>query len=209
MQIQSSVSGLYRSQATPAKTAVKAANTQSKENFFSHFSGPDDVKADHDSYGTLYYESASPVIRLQAQYDRWKAQLPQQEAANLPDSTGLTEENIAYLKEHYSGELTWMEREDALNVMQEMGIISGPQKFSAHSGSDDWFCLRLGDDAQCEAELNRMYNRMSQHSPLERDWNVLFEGKPIASFLTIDDILEWAKGLPEETLDPLRCRVNL
>lgn len=206
MQILSFAPGIYKPQTAPAKSAGKS-NSRSREDFFSHFSGPDDITVRRDSYGTLVYESLSPYVRLMQQYDRWKAQLPEEEAAALPDSTGLTEENIAYLKDRYSGELTWMEREDALNTMKQMGIINDQQKFSAH-GSGGWVCFAVGSEAQREAEMEKLRQHVHRHDPMERDWNVLFEGTPISGFCTIDDILRWVAQLSETTADPLRCKVD-
>jgi len=201
-----------RSQMTGTAKAASKNKAPEKEDFSSHFSSPDDVTAGRDSKGRVYYQSASPYIRLMEQYDRWKAQLPEQEAAALPDSTGLTEDNIAYLKDRYSGELTWMEREDALDTMVKMGIINNQQKFSAHGGSlsslaAGSFAIAGGTEpieVNLDAEIQNDFNR---YDPLERDWNVLFEDTPIVGFSTIDDILRWVKSLSETTADPLRCRV--
>lgn len=206
MQILSFTPGMYRPQTAPVKSAGKSSS-QSKEDFSSHFSSPDDITVRRDSYGTLVYESLSPYVRLMQQYDRWKAQLPEEEAAALPDSTGLTEENIAYLRDRYSGELTWMEREDALNTMKQMGIINDQQKFSAHN-SGGWVCLAVGSEAQREAEMEKLRQHVHRYDPLERDWNVLLGDTLISGFRTIDDILSWVERLSETTVDPLRCKVD-
>ena len=209
MQITSMDLSMYR----PGPTSIGTGTRNSgKEDFSSHFSSPDDIIVGRDSYGTIFYQMASPYIRLMEQYDRWKAQLPEQEAAVLPDSTGLTEENIAYLKDRYSGELTWMEREDALDTMVKMGIINNQQKFSAHGGSlsplaAGSFAIAGGTEP-IEIKAVEMPNDVNDYDPLERDWNVLFKGKPIAGFLTIDDILDWAKDLPDDSWDPLRMRIE-
>lgn len=209
MQVSSFIPGFYQAQTALLKSAMKSIS-KSKEDFSSHFSGPNDVTVGHDSYGTLFCASATPYVRLMEQYDRWKAQLPEKEAAALPDSTGLTEENIAYLKGRYSGELTWMEREDALNTMKQMGIINDQQKFSAHNSSEGgWVCLAVGDEAQREAEMEKLRQHFHRHDPLERDWNVLLADTPVSGFRTIDDILRWVEQLPETMADPLRCRVGL
>lgn len=180
------------------------AKSNSKEDFSSHFSGPDDVKVGRDMYGTLYYQSASPFVRLMEQYDRYLAQRTGQ--YELPGSTGLTEENIAYLKERFSGELTWMEREEALDTLVQMGIISNVQRFTAHQ--DGFFSHVKGTFEEQQAELRRQREHSEKHDPLERDWNVLFEGTPVAKFNSIDDILKWVDELPEIQADPLNCRIS-
>lgn len=206
MQVSSFIPGFYQAQTALLKSAMKSIS-KSKEDFSSHFSSPDDITVRRDSYGTLVYESLSPYVRLMQQYDRWKAQLPEEEAAALPDSTGLTEENIAYLRDRYSGELTWMEREDALNTMKQMGIINDQQKFSAHN-SGGWVCLAVGSEAQREAEMEKLRQHVHRYDPLERDWNVLLGDTLISGFRTIDDILSWVERLSETTVDPLRCKVD-
>lgn len=209
MQIPSFIPGLYRAQTALIKSAMKSIS-KSKEDFSSHFSSPDDITVRRDSYGTLVYESLSPYVRLMQQYDRWKAQLPEEEAAALPDSTGLTEENIAYLKDRYSGELTWMEREDALNTMKQMGIINDQQKFMAHNSNNvALVSFKVGSgEAMQGAELEKFLQYANRHDPLERDWNVLLEDTPVSGFRTIDDILSWVDQLSETTVDPLRCKVE-
>lgn len=206
MQVSSFIPGFYQAQTALLKSAMKSIS-KSKEDFSSHFSSPDDITVRRDSYGTLVYESLSPYVRLMQQYDRWKAQLPEEEAAALPDFTGLTEENIAYLRDRYSGELTWMEREDALNTMKQMGIINDQQKFSAHN-SGGWVCLAVGSEAQREAEMEKLRQHVHRYDPLERDWNVLLGDTLISGFRTIDDILSWVERLSETTVDPLRCKVD-
>lgn len=206
MQVSSFIPGFYQAQTALLKSAMKSIS-KSKEDFSSHFSSPDDITVRRDSYGTLVYESLSPYVRLMQQYDRWKAQLPEEEAAALPDSTGLTEENIAYLRDRYSGELTWMEREDALNTMKQMGIINDQQKFSAHN-SGGWVCLAVGSEAQREAEMEKLRQHVHRYDPLERDWNVLLGDTLISGFRTIDDVLSWVERLSETTVDPLRCKVD-
>ena len=208
MQISSFVPGFYSAQTALIKSAMKSIS-KSKEDFSSHFSGPNDVTVNRDGHGGIFYASATPYVRLMEQYDRWKAQLPEEEAAALPDSVGLTEENIAYLKDRYSGELTWMEREDALNTMKQMGIINDQQKFSAHNSSKGgWVCLAVGNEAQREAEMEKLRQHFHRHDSMERDWNVLLEDTPVSGFRTIDDILSWVDQLSETTVDPLRCKVE-
>lgn len=176
-----------------------------KEDFLSHFSSPDDVKPYYDSYGSLYYQLSDPSSRLSGQWSRWRDQLGEDPDADLPSTAGWTEENVAYLKNRYASDgLTWVEREDALKTMQKLGMISGPQFFDAHR--EDLPLLNIKTEADF-AELRRRSG--GDLAPTERDWNVLFKNTPIASFSSIDDILNWAKALPEETGDPLRCRLDV
>ena len=190
-----------RSQMTGSKTAG-TDKAPAKNDFLSHFSSPDDIQTGRDSYGTVYYQTASPSIRLSEQWQRWREQLGDDPDANLPNSTGWTEENIEYLKNRYSSdELSWVEREDALNTMKKLGMISGPQSFSAHTQSRPMLNLKT------EADFQELLKRSG--SSQERNWNVLFEDTPISGFFSIENILKWAKELPDDTYDPLRGRFDM
>ena len=202
MQITSIDLSMYRPGLTPIGAGTRNSG---KEDFSSHFSGPDDVKFGYDIYGTPYYETTSPFMRLLEQYDRYRAQRAEQ--YDLPDSYGRTEENLAWLKERYSGELTWMEREEALDTLARMGIISNVQRFTAHQEPGLKFEVK-GTFEEQQAELLRLIHSYDQIDPLERDWNVLFEGTPIAKFNSIDDILKWVDELPEIQADPLNCKIG-
>ncbi len=73
----------------------------------------------------------SPGAQLISDYEDWKKTQPPRE---LPGSKGLTEENIAYLKENYSGTLSMFGKIDALDTMVEMGIITEREKLEAAMG---------------------------------------------------------------------------
>ena len=204
-----------RTQTTGASKAAGPEKAPEKEDFSSHFSGPDDVIVTRTPSGGTQYQMFSPGMRLEDQWERWRAQLGGDPDADLPDSTGWTEENIAYLKERFSGELTWVERQDALETMRKLGMISGNQISISHGGG---MCTlkatQLGNGCYVASNTSdpgfqKMLDKMkadvlNPKNPLERDWNVLFQGDPIAGFLTIDDILNWAKELPDDTFDPWR-----
>ena len=73
----------------------------------------------------------SPGAQLISDYEDWKKTQPPRE---LPGSKGLTGENIAYLKENYSGTLSMFGKIDALDTMVEMGIITEREKLEAVMG---------------------------------------------------------------------------
>ncbi len=73
----------------------------------------------------------SPGAQLISDYEDWKKTQPPRQ---LPGSKGLTEENIAYLKENYSGTLSMFGKIDALDTMVEMGIITEREKLEAVMG---------------------------------------------------------------------------
>ncbi|RKJ41382.1 hypothetical protein D7X94_03590 [Acutalibacter sp. 1XD8-33] len=67
---------------------------------------------------------SNPGLQILEDYEAWKATQPPR---RLPGSQGATEENRAYLREHFSGKLDLFQRLDAADTMVEMGIISRDQ----------------------------------------------------------------------------------
>ena len=189
----------------PSKS-TRASGSSWRDDLLGCLSAPDDIAVTVAADGSIRYEGFSPSIRLSQQWERWRGQFEQDPDANLPESGGWTEENISYLKERYTGELAWVEREDALETMRKMGLISGNQASMAHGGG-----------MQCSSSLQPLLDNfvsayrtgeLNSEDPLERDWNVLFKGTPIVDFRTIDDVLAWAKDLPDDTFDPLRLKIT-
>ena len=78
--------------------------------------------------GTTY---SGPGVQLLSDYNSWKGTQPPR---TLPGSKGMTDENIAYLKEHFSGSLSMFEKVDALDTMVEMGILTEKEKIEAVMG---------------------------------------------------------------------------
>ena len=67
---------------------------------------------------------AAPKGQILADYCDWKSQQPPR---ILPPSQGATEENLAYLRKHFSGDLDLFQRIDAVDTMREMGILTEEQ----------------------------------------------------------------------------------
>ena len=135
----------------------------------------------------------SPYMNLMIAYDQWKEQQPPQE---LPDSQGRTEENLAYLKEHYSGSLSWEERVDMLETMKDMGMITREQRNSAYG---DYLVIvkitTTGEEIITGEEIVKAAR--SRSDPWNQDWNVYFQDDPIIGFQTADDVLAWMAQLED------------
>ena len=71
--------------------------------------------------GTVKYAVSNPKEQLMQDYYAWKAVQPQR---YLPESKGDTEENRAFLRRNFSGQLSVMDRIYALDTMREMGMIT-------------------------------------------------------------------------------------
>lgn len=185
---------------------VRGPGTSWRDDLLRCLHAPDDITVTVAADGSIRYEGFSPAMRLSQQWERWREQMEEDPDAGLPEGSGWTEENVAYLKGRYGGELTWVEREDALETMRKMGLISGNQASMAHGGG-----------LQCSETLQPLLDNfvsayrtgeLNSEDPLERDWEVLFKGTPIVGFRRIDDVLAWAKELPDDTFDPLRLRIS-
>ena len=70
----------------------------------------------------------SPQLQLLIDYDDWKSRQPERV---LPDSQGATEENLAYLLENFSGELSLFQCMEAVDTMREMGILTKEEMYAA------------------------------------------------------------------------------
>ena len=127
----------------------------------------------------------SAYVKLMDRYRVWKAQQPPRE---LPDSHGPTAENIAYLKEHYSGELSWEERVDALETMKQMGVITQDQRNAAMGGG--LVCVDLTKDDLGDVISANMRS-------FSQDLDTYFCKEPIGSFKTADDLFSWLDNLLE------------
>ena len=72
--------------------------------------------------------TSSPFLMMMEDYRKWAAQQPPRV---LPESRGETEENLAWLRERYSGELSLFQRIEALETLRDMGIFSQEQYMDA------------------------------------------------------------------------------
>lgn len=140
----------------------------------------------------------SPYLKLMYTYDDWKAQQPPQE---LPDSRGATEENLAYLKERYSGDLSWVERVDALETMAQLGVITEDQKFDALGvcggppvNINNWDEAKkiLTEGMEKAVEEQRAYDRGG--------WDACFQDRPVGTFKTADDLFAWLDKILESEI---------
>ena len=122
--------------------------------------------------------AAEPKIQIMADYRAWKAQQPERV---LPDSKGATEENIAYLLENFTGELSLFQRIEAVDTMREMGILTHNEMMIA-----------LGLEGLC---LAKMPDTPIVCTGLAGDrnmqtWSSFFYGHPLMGINDLDDLFE-------------------
>ena len=127
----------------------------------------------------------SAYLTLMYSYDAWKEKQPPKD---LPDSWGPTEENLAFLKDHYSGDLSWEERVDALETMRQLGVISLGQMNKA-TGSEFLYL----DATKVHVTLNGKVDERK----FSDDWGTYFSKDPISAFKTADDLFSWLDNLLE------------
>lgn len=139
----------------------------------------------------------SPYIALMNRYDVWKEKQPPQD---LPDSWGPTEENRAYLKEHYSGDLSWEERVDALETMEQLGVITHDQKYDALGSQTR--TLNINDwDYTVKVITEDMKKAMEEYSAyLNGGWDACFQDRIISTFKTSDDLFAWLDKILEDEI---------
>ena len=122
-----------------------------------------------------------PKYQLWNDYQAWKAQQPERV---LPDSRGVTGENLAYLLENFTGELSLYQRMEMIDTMREMGIITEEQMKD---------CFGIGT-------LSLAVFDPSRDSPIvvtglagDRNmqaWSSFFTGLPLMKAFDLDDLFE-------------------
>ncbi len=110
---------------------MRIGNMSFTENVYQYYTKNQTGNVQEISYEQLLQSSIGstenanvPKFQIWSDYKEWKAQQP---ARELPDSQGVTEENLAYLKENFSGDLSIFQRIEAVDTMREMGMISEDQ----------------------------------------------------------------------------------
>ena len=127
----------------------------------------------------------SVYMQFKDDYRAWKARQPE---AVLPGSQGWTEENLAFLREHYTGDLSAFEIYDALNTMKELGILSEKGLRCAEGTT----MIRL------DMDLDGGVFQTSVDPDSKAAWLHGFDEAPMVGFRGLEDILSWAKDFREE-----------
>jgi hypothetical protein len=121
---------------------------------------------------------SSPGSQLLLDYEDWKKTQPPRQ---LPGSKGMTEENIAYLKENYSGRLTMFGKIDALDTMVEMGILTEKEKMEAVMGPIELVAISK-EKIICTGPV-----RAVKYMP---EWDSFFTGAAIMQSDSLEDLFK-------------------
>lgn len=128
----------------------------------------------------------SVYMQFREDYMAWKAHQPE---LTLPNSQGWTEENLAFLRERYSGDLSAFEVCDALETMRRMGAISqGEMNAATGNGMIVFDAKALGG-----------FITVSRTEPnSDAAWLRGFDKAPIVGFRNLEDILSWVENYRAE-----------
>lgn len=126
----------------------------------------------------------SVFMQFEEDYRAWRAQQPE---LALPESQGWTEENLAFLKEHYAGDLSAFEVYDALETMRRMGAISQKEENYATGG------VLIALDP---SEINGVMYETDPEDP--GCWLGNFHKTPMVTFHSLEDILSWVEEFRTE-----------
>ena len=153
-----------RNQSSPQPTSFNdllraAASNTPKMTASGHFEG----------------KAVDPHFEILFQYTQWKKQQPERV---LPDSQGATEENLAYLLENFSGELSPFQCIDVVDTMYEMGILTKEQMYAAYG--IDITLVKI--DPNCAVVGRPLESGRNMDSPVPEH--------PLADARYLDDLLE-------------------
>lgn len=142
-------------------------------------------KAQENDYNNLLQAAAKgmktanePEIQIWVDYKDWKAQQPPRK---LPESKGVTEENIAYLKANFSGELSLFQRIEAVDTMREMGMLSREQMMNG---------LGLGGSLVLAGNTKIISYGTPEVARNFGDWTSFFAHSPIMKMDDLDALFE-------------------
>lgn len=170
------VKGLDLSSVLPQFGADAAADTLVPDSLFTYWAN---LTATEERFhvGDGIYKSGSRYITLMEDYADWKREQPD---SGLPEALGAEEDDLAWLKERFSGELGAFEIVDAIESMFSMGMIDRYERSSIYG-------LEL-----TVVKVTELTSTMQVHpagyDPYRSDG---FENAPLHEFRTLDDILAW------------------
>ena len=172
------VTGNSRAWASPY-SASKSRRTESDAGWGKYL----DVEVQKRKMAALPERGSlgSVYMQFKEDYRAWKAGQPE---PALPDSQGWTEENLAFLKERFAGDLSAFEVYDALETMRRMGAIS-QKEMNYAAGS-----VMIAIDAQ---NLSGFVSSGIDPNSKEA-WLGGFDKAPMVGFRSLDDILSWVEN---------------
>lgn len=143
-----------------------------------------------NSAGGTLRAPTDPKKQLMDDYYAWKATQPPQ---YLPESKGDTEENRAYLRRNFSGQLSVMERIYALDTMREMGMITEEEMREAIGVNE--FNISIVNIKEMDMPL--VFAQPMDLDPAIVKWNEFFLHANISRCPTLDKLLSMTQSVRE------------
>ena len=185
----------------PGKEVMKMRVTGSSTAWPARYSPPGNRRGENDAGWGKYLDPevqkrkmaalpegralSSVYMQFVDDYMAWKAKQPE---LTLPDSQGWAEENLAFLRELYAGDLSAFEVYDALETMRRMGVIS-QKEMNATTGNQMIAidAKALGGFITCRT------------NPDSREaWLRGFDETPLVGFRDLEDIFSWVEKFRTE-----------
>ena len=116
----------------------------------------------------------SPYVQIWRDYKDWKSQQPER---ILPNSQGVTDENLAYLLENFTGELSVFQCIEVVDTMREMGIITNEQMNEA---------LGFGKSGWVEGDTSIVVGELESGRDMD---STVFE-HPLMDVSSLDDLFD-------------------
>ncbi len=133
----------------------------------------------------------SRFLTMMGDYRQWKSEQPD---PALPQSLGSEEADLAWLREHFSGELDAFGVIDAIESMRSMGLISREERNSIYGV--EITVVRMTELVSCMEIRPVGYGTF---------WCDSFENAPLMEFHSLQDILDWlGRFAPFHTSTDLR-----
>lgn len=123
------------------------------------------------------YSGLSRFLTMMGDYRQWKSEQPD---SALPQSLGSEGANLAWLREHFSGELDAFGVIDAVESMRSMGLLSREERNSIYG--IEFTVVKVTELVSCMQILPAGYGSL---------WGNRFEDAPSMEFHSLQDLLDW------------------
>jgi len=125
----------------------------------------------------------SPWLQLWGTYCAWREEHPPQV---LPDTQGLTDKNLAYLQERYAGPLSWNQRMEILETLENLGVINREDADNALGLESGFTAIDIKHPRVIIGDRGNYWTDQ---------WERIYEDSPACKFDSFDDVLAWLDSL--------------
>lgn len=173
--------------AQPAANAESGSVSETPKSLFDYWANLTDLDPRFLTTDGCY-KASSRYMTMMEDYEDWKRK---QADSTLPASQGSEEDDLAWLREKFSGELDAFEVIDAIESLYSMGRIDRAERNDIYGITVS--VIRVTDINV----LTKCVQLPAHYDPYRADG---FERAPLMDFHTLDDILEWLKSCRAQPL---------